>query len=96
MIIVRIGFVSDAKLSEIAGSDSANGPSTLHFAERTQGRTRRATGVETKSLAIELTQYVETDADTASLSDKAAMVFAGTSSDQEERMSKRFAASVEP
>ncbi|TCD61386.1 hypothetical protein EIP91_008523 [Steccherinum ochraceum] len=98
MITVRVGFGADQRLSQMGGSSSerSNHPSTLRFNDRAVRRSQRAPGLETRSLAIELTQYVETDADadTSSIVDKPNHVFAASSS--EDRNSKPFVGSMEP
>ena len=69
MIFVRLGLVTDDRLSEIAGGSGSRSGSgggshatSLHFAHTSRGN-RKSRAPATKSLAIELTQYVETDAD---------------------------------
>ncbi|KAH8078736.1 hypothetical protein BXZ70DRAFT_1051184 [Cristinia sonorae] len=96
LIIVRVGFLSDSSLNAMSsgsgGRINSNRLSALRFNERSaSSRAHALTGQ--KSMAIELTQYVETDGDVGSL-DKASGRFNAVSDDR--ASSKPFAHNMEP
>ncbi|KAH8101151.1 hypothetical protein BXZ70DRAFT_892015 [Cristinia sonorae] len=73
LIIVRIGFISDERLIAKFPNLQQGGeipPSTIRFGRHSEMRTEtHRTGLESKSLAIELTRF--SDADDVSATDKA-------------------------
>ncbi|KAH8078717.1 hypothetical protein BXZ70DRAFT_657453 [Cristinia sonorae] len=77
LIVVRVGFLSEDRMSGKSSERSGTGghPSTLRFANRASRAQPSVPGYERKSLAIELTQYVETDADMASVTDKPGAIY---------------------
>ncbi|KAH8078718.1 hypothetical protein BXZ70DRAFT_657639 [Cristinia sonorae] len=88
LIIVRVGFLSDARMTGMASE--TGGPSTLRFADRASRMQSSAPGYEQKSMAIELTQYVETDADAASVTDKPGAMYRPGARSEDRASAKPF------
>ncbi|KAH8079077.1 hypothetical protein BXZ70DRAFT_652667 [Cristinia sonorae] len=74
LIIIRVAFISEnGILGTSQRSDSGGHPSALRFANHPSQPS--APSYEQKSMAIELTKYVETDAETSSVTDRSGTMY---------------------